>query len=216
MREVEPIFTVEIPDTLLEEHRKAVEDISYRFEQVNAMAERGGETCFPQTLAFTHPQLAERYRLDRPVHNLMLYRVAKEVAQLSGEKFERNYFGKGETWKKDKELQKSDLERFLQGASSVWFGTIDSQIWSEGEKEEGYNHILGIVPYTSPFSKDTYMVEDTSGQIGFEPRTIDKLYENILNLPLGKDYMQSVFAFRERTSRYKPKTKIDEYLFFTS
>lgn len=168
--------------------------ISNRLNKVFDMASKGGDTCFALTLAFTHPSYADQYDVSKPVPNLGAYHLATELTELSGEELSRNYFGKVDN-SEFRNFEKEDLEQYLEGANAVWFCTIDKQKDKSGE--EGYNHALGIIPNAN---KDMYIVFDASGYIDpLIPFDIDGLYDALKQLPVGEQYMQSIFSFREPT-----------------
>lgn len=54
------------------------EDFPFRLEKVWEILERNAD-CDGATVAFTHPQFAERYTLDYPIYLLTLYSAAEEL-----------------------------------------------------------------------------------------------------------------------------------------
>ncbi len=175
----------------------AGEDISKRMDNVWDMLQSGGAHCVALTLAFTHPDYSDKYNKSLMVPNLLMTLFTTELVELSGEEFEKSHFGKLED-SKLRSFQEHDLRKSLQGANAVWFTNAD-RAYEDEDEDEGYNHVIGIVPAKD---EEKYIVLDTSGYIDpLIPMSINELYVQISQLPVGKEYMQTVFSFRNKTTK---------------
>lgn len=184
-------------------------EFAERMSKVSKALESGAN-CDAITIAFTHPHFLDKLVLGSTVYFATAYSAALELASLSGESVDREYFGQLVDSPIER-LKKEDFENGVKNARAVWFVSADIRD-PRIQEDVGYNHMLGIIPSQE---EKAYIAMDASGYINpLTSLSLDELYEEIQGLPVGEDYVQAIISFKDRELAGREPEPIQEYQYF--